>query len=221
LTKTEKRSTRDHKSALIQEVRKAVDEHDTLYVFTYENMRSAKFKNIRLHFRDENTKSRIFLGKNKVLQIALGRTSEEEYADNLRHMSKLIVGGSVGLLFTSQPAAAVESYFHSMVEPDFARAGSIASREAVLTAAMLQQFPTSMMESFRKLGLPVEIRNGVIVFRDNDGSGSYRICKEGETLSAEKCKLLVHFDIKLADFQVTLAARWCDGEFEPMQISDY
>lgn len=222
LTKTEKRSTRDHKSALIQDVRKAVDDHTTIYVFTYENMRSAKFKNIRLHFREEGPESkssRIFLGKNKLLQIALGRNAEEEYADNLRHISKLMVGGSVGLLFTSQSPDAVESYFASMVEPDFARAGSVTNREAVITADMLKAFPSSMMETFRKLGLPVEISTGVIVFRGMDGT-EFLLCKSGETLSAEKSKLLVHFGLKLTAFQVTLTARWTDGEFEPMQMPD-
>jgi mRNA turnover protein 4 len=205
---------------LIDEVRKAVDEHATLYVFTYENMRSAKFKNIRLHFREGKDKSsRIFLGKNKVLQLALGRNSEEEYGDNLRHMSKLVEGGSVGLLFTNQSTSDVEEYFASMVEPDFARAGSVAKRETMITSEMLTAFPSSMMETFRKLGLPVELRTGVIVFRDQ-GMTEYRLCKSGETLSAEKCKLLVHFGIKLADFQVTLAARWSDGEYEPLNLPD-
>jgi mRNA turnover protein 4 len=214
LTKTEKRSTREHKSSLIEEVRKAIDEYDTIYVFSYENMRSTKFKNIRLHFRDETKKSRIFLGKNKLLQIAMGRTPEEEYSDNLRHMSKLIVGGSVGLFFTCQPREDVESYFASLKKPDFARAGSIANREAVVTNEMLQHFPSSMMEPFRKLGLPVEIRTGIIVLRDN--SSEYRICKMGDTLSAEKCKLLVHFGLQLTDFQVKLVARWSDGAFEEL-----
>jgi mRNA turnover protein 4 len=177
-------------------------------------MRSTKFKNIRMHFRDEAVKSRIFLGKNKLLQIALGRTPEEEYADNLRHMSKLIEGGSVGLLFTSQPNEAVESYFQTLKEPDFARSGSIASREATVSNDMLTHFPTSMMESFRKLGLPVEIRNGAILLRDQ--MAEYRICKAGETLSAEKCKILVHFGLQLSIFQVALGARWADGKFEPM-----
>jgi mRNA turnover protein 4 len=221
LTKTEKRSTRDHKSALIAEVRKAVDDYTTLYVFTYENMRSAKFKNIRLHFRENGDDgaqgSRIFLGKNKLLQIALGRNAEEEYADNLRNIAKLIEGGSVGLLFTNQSNADVESYFDTMVEPDFARAGSVAQRETLITPDMLTAFPSSMMETFRKLGLPVELRTGVIVFREKDLT-EFRLCKAGETLSAEKCKLLVHFGIKLADFQVTLAARWSDGEFEPLNM---
>lgn len=214
LTKTEKRSTRDHKAAVIQNVRTAVDEHESIYVFSYENMRSTKFKNIRMHFRDESDKTRIFLGKNKLLQIALGRTPEEEYADNLRHMAKLIEGGSVGLLFTNQSNDAVESFFHSLKEPDFARAGSVSSREAFVSNDMLTHFPSSMTETFRKLGLPVDIQKGVIVLRD--GVTEHRICKAGETLSAEKCKLLVHFGLHLADFQVTLIARWSNGTFEPL-----
>ena len=215
LTQTDKRATREHKSAYIEQVREAVDKHDSLYLFSYENMRSSKFKNVRLHFRgSEETPSRIFLGKNKLLQIALGRTPEEEYSENLRHVAKRISGGSVGLLFTSRPAKEVEEYFSSMVEPDFARAGAISSRTEMVTADMLVQFPVSMMEQLRKLGMPVEIQKGKVVFRD--GLSEFRICKEGETLSVEKCKLLVHFGIKLADFRVTLACRWSNGAYETL-----
>jgi len=60
--------------------------------------------------------------------------------------------------------------------------------------------------------MPVEIKNGKIILRD--AQTSFRICKEGEILSVEKCKLLVHFDIKLADFKVTLVSRWSNGEFD-------
>lgn len=213
LTKTEKRATRDHKSAYIQEVREEVDRHKTLYLFSYENMRSSKFKDVRQHFRDEKEPfSRILLGKNKLLQIALGRTPEEEYHDNLRHVSKRITGGSVGLLFTSRKHADVEGYFANMNEPDFARAGSAASRDVSVSNNDLGAFPVSMMEQFRKLGMPVEIQNGRVVLRD--GRTLYRICKKGETLSAEKCKLLVHFGVKLSEFKVHLVCRWSDGEFE-------
>jgi len=214
LTQTEKRSTREHKSALIQEVRNAVDKHESLYLFSYENMRSSKFKNVRLEFRGgkDNVPSRIFMGKNKLLQIALGRNAEEEYSDNLRNVAKLITGGSVGLLFTSRPRTEVEGYFGSMVEPDFARAGSVSSSTVVVTDEMLDRFPVSMMEQFRKLGMPVEIKTGKVLLRD--GLTEFRICKEGETLSAEKCKMLTHFDFKVADFKVELVCRWAGGEFE-------
>lgn len=191
-------------------MRDALDKHDSLFLFKYDNMRSNKFKNVRLHFRDSG--SRMFLGKNKLLKIALGRTPEEEYADNLRHVSKRISGGSVGLLFTSRPRMEVEEYFQDLVDPDFARAGSTAPRNISVSNETLNEFPVSMMEQFRKLGMPVEINQGKIVLRD--GQEEYRVCKEGEKLSVEKCKLLTHFDMKLAEFRVSLDCFWSNGEFE-------
>jgi mRNA turnover protein 4 len=171
-------------------------------------MRSNKFKDVRLHFRED---SRIFLGKNKLLQIALGRTPQEEYADNLRHLAKGIEGGSVGLLMTSKSDTEVEAYFSSLLEPDYARAGARATAEVFVSEDKMSGMPVSMMEQLRKLGMPVEIKMGKVVFRD--GLASYRICRKGDVLSAEQCKLLKHFDIKLVNFQVKLLCRWSDGEF--------
>ncbi|KAL7561607.1 hypothetical protein ACA910_004194 [Epithemia clementina (nom. ined.)] len=184
LTQTEKRSTRDHKAKFIEE-----------------------------DFRgDDGSSSRIFLGKNKLLQIALGRTPEEEYADNLHQIGKRIHGGSVGLLLTSKDKTSVEQYFANLHEPDFARAGSTADDEVLISNANLESFPVSMMEQFRKCGMPVEIKVGKIVLRD--GKDWYRICKKGEALSAEKCKLLVLFGMRLSTFKVQLVGRWSGGEFE-------
>ena len=222
MTKVSKRATREHKSAFVNDVREAVDNHDSLFLFSYENMRSSKFKDIRMHFRskmnsmDENDSapSRIFLGKNKLLQIALGKNPEDEYADNLRHVSDEI-SESVGLLFTSRSKKSVLKYFENLVEPDFARAGFIAPTDVVITNEMLANHPVSMLEQqFRKQGLPVKIENGVIVLLD--GKKEYRLCKEGETLSPEKCKALSHFGIKLSEFRVKLVCHWSakTGQFE-------
>lgn len=215
LTQTEKRATRDHKSNYIQQVRDAIDEHEAVYLFNYENMRSNKFKDVRLEFRGDG---RILLGKNKLLQIALGRTPEEEYAENLRHVAKRIAGGSVGLLITSKPANKVERYFESLSEPDYARAGARSTAEVSITQHKMDHFPVSMMEQLRKLGMPVEIKMGKVVFRD--GQSSHRICKKDEVLSAEQCKLLKHFEIKLVNFEVKLLCRWSDGEFVEMNEMD-
>lgn len=218
LTKTDKRSTREHKSSYIEEVRTAVDNHDNLYLFSYENMRSNKFKEIRMHFRPSpmnDAPSRIFLGKNKLLQVALGRTSEDEYDDNLRQVSKLIAGGSVGLLFTSRPAADVEEFFANFVEEDFARAGFVSPKTVMVTNEMLEGFPVSMMDQFRKLGLPVKASTGKLILMD--GRSEYCLCKESQTLSAEKCKLLVLFGKKLSEFRVHLVCRWSKGSFEMLE----
>jgi len=216
LTKTDKRATREHKSTFIDEVRKAVDAHEDLYLFSFENMRSNKFKEVRMHFRpnamNDDAPSKIVLGKNKLLQVALGRTPEDEYSDNLRQVSKRITGGSVGLLFTSRPRSDVEQYFATLAEPDFARAGFVAPQDVSVTNEMMEHFPVSMIEELRKLGLPTKADTGKVVLMD--GKSDFRICKEGETLSAEKCKLLVKFEMKLAVFQVALVCRWSKGTFE-------
>ena len=165
----------------------------------------------------EGKRSRIFLGKNKLMQIALGRTSEDEYSENLRHVSKLITG-NVGLLMTSKPASEVEEYFANFAEDDYARAGAEATREVIVNNEMLYNFPSSMVEQFRKMGLPVDVQNGKLVLVGN--KEEHTVCREGDELSAEDCKLLTQFGIKLTEFRVKLLCRWnaADGSFEKYEF---
>ena len=81
---------------------------------------------------------------------------------------------------------------------------------------MLAKFPVSMVEQFRPLGLPTKVDNGKVMLMD--GRTEFQLCKEGEILSAEKCKLLVQFDIKLSEFRVNLVCRWNDGEFDMLEL---
>lgn len=167
-----------------------------------------------MHFGQNSSSSdRIMLGKNKLLQVAFGRTPEEEYAENLHAVSKRIqkVGGSVGLLFTSQPRDQVISYFRELEEPDFARAGFVAKSEVTVKNEMMDSFPGSMMEQLRKLGMPVEIKEGKVVLQDK--RAKWRLCAQGETLSTDQCKLLTHFNIPMASFKVQPVCYWSNGEF--------
>ncbi len=159
----------------------------------------------------EGKSSRIFLGKNKLMQIALGHTEEDEYGDNLRAVSKHITG-SVGLLMTSKSEDDVLTYFENLAEEDFARAGSVAPKEIIITNDMLYKFPVSMFEQFRKLGMPVEISTGKIILIG--GKEKYIVCKEGDVLSVEACKMLVQFGIKVSEFKLNLVCKWTkDGDF--------
>jgi len=169
-----------------------------------------------MHFRNNkenpSNSSRIILGKNKLLQIALGRTPEEEYSDNLRHVAKLI-SGSVGLLITSLDRNHVVNYFENQVqEKDFARAGTVSPMEVKITQEMVETHPVSMVEQFRKLGLPVEVQVGKVGFVG--GRKEYLVCKEGQVLDVESCKILVHFGIQLSEFKVKLECVWVESEFE-------
>jgi mRNA turnover protein 4 len=145
----------------------------------------------------------------------MGRTPEEEYHDNLRLVAKRI-SGSVGLLCTSRPTKEVQAYFNTLgVDQDeYARAGSTCPQRVVLTQPMVATHPVNLVDQFKKLGLPVEVQNGVMTLRCEE----HVLCKEGQTLSAEQCKALVHFGIPLARFDVQLKCRWnsVDGAFEEL-----
>lgn len=213
MTQTAKK-TRDHKTGVIQDIRSAIDDHESIFLFSYENMRSHLFKKVRMDFREpdmEGKTSRIFLGKNKLMQIALGRSTEDEYGDNLKAVSKHITG-SVGILMTSKSREEVASYFANFIEEDFARAGSLSPKEVIVTNEMLYNFPVSMVEQFRKLGMPVEVNNGQLVLIG--GKKEYTVCKEGETLSAEACKILFQFGLKVSEFKLQLVCHWKNnGEY--------
>ena len=217
LTKTAKK-TREHKSNYIDTVREAIDQNDRLYLFSYENMRSNHFKDVRLHFRgnsnalDEGEGSgegRLFLGKNKLLQIALGRSSEDEYSDNLHQISRILTG-SVGILCTSQSPKDVEEYFANLAVEDFARAGQVSPKTVMLSQSQIETHPVSMVEQFRKLGLPVEVKNGRVAFVG--GREEFEVCKEGDELTVEQCKILVHMGLKLAVFRIELLSCWEKGD---------
>jgi len=116
------------------------------------------------------------------------------------------------MLVTASPREEVEAYFRGLESEDFARAGAVSTREVVLTQEMVEVHPVSMVELFRKLGMPVEVRMGKVSLVG--GQTRYVLCKEGKVLNAEICKVLVHFGIKLSTFRVSLLCRWNDGDFE-------
>lgn len=196
-------------------MRDALDDSKSVYLLSFPNLRSTAFQRVRADFHPD---SRIFLGKLKLLQLALGRTAEDEYAENLHHFAKFLTG-NVGLLLTSRPPAEVEQYFADFRAEDFARAGATAPRPMSVSNAQLEQFPASAMEALRKLGMPVAMQEGRVVLTattTEDSTGEWRLCRAGEVLSAEKCKLLAQLDVKLVEFRVQLLCRWRQGEFEEL-----
>ncbi len=91
LTQTDAKG-KELKNRLIEKVRAAADTYKYIYVVKYVNMRTTHFKDVRQDWKD----SRFFLGKNKVMQLALGRNEEENYKENAHELSKVsVVGVSV------------------------------------------------------------------------------------------------------------------------------
>ena len=70
--------------------------------------------------------------------------------------------GQCGLLFTNRAEADVIAYFKTFSHSDYARAGAKAAETVELVEGPLHQFSFSLEPQLRKLGLPTELKKGVV-----------------------------------------------------------
>jgi mRNA turnover protein 4 len=206
LTKTEKHG-KEHKESLINQLHEACDAYNHIYTFKVSNMRNVFLKEIREEWKG---KGRIVMGKNRVMQAALGKGEETAYLPNLHEMD---VSGSIGLLFTNAEPEEVCAYFDAFERKDYARGGSKAAYSVVLPEGQVMlgpdEFPPSMETQLRKLGVPSILKAGKVIL-----NGEYTICKEGETLNHEQAKLLKMFYHEMAVFKVTVLQHYTAGSVE-------
>jgi len=207
LSKTKKRGL-EWKKKLFGEIRSCVDSYNNVFVFSVNDMRNSKMKTVRDQWKD----SRFFIGKNKIMAMALGRFAEEEYKPNLHKIGKRIKGQRA-LLFSSRSTEDVLSWFRSYSEGVFARSGNKATEDVRLPAGPLPQFPHSLEPYLRQLGLPTSLVKGVIhLVKDHE------VCKLGDVLTPETAKILEFLGYEMAEFHITIDCVWSkDGSF--MQLT--
>jgi mRNA turnover protein 4 len=204
LSKTKKQTAED-KSSLVEDIRSALDTHEHVYVFAVHNMRVEKMNRVRATFKDS---SRFFMGKNKVMAVALGRSVEQEHKLGLARVAEHLVG-NCALMCSNEPLDTVRAAFADFGESDFARAGFVASATVSYDAGPLPQFAHTMDQYLRKLGMPVMLKKGTITL-----DSPYTVCTVGQALSSEQAQLLKLLDVKMATFAFTLTCHWHDGQFD-------
>jgi mRNA turnover protein 4 len=204
LSKTKKKG-REHKESIVNQVRQALEDYISVYVFSFENMRNVKFKGLRDRLKGS---SRFFLGSNKVLQISLGRTAADEVKDGIHKASEML-HGDCGLFFTNLPKEEVMRVFETFEEHDFARTGSLATETIELKEGPLEQFTHDMEPFLRKQGMPVRLNKGVVEL-----VADHVVCQEGERISPEASRILHLLGVQMATFRLNLVCRWSPAEFE-------
>lgn len=206
LTKV-KAKTREDKEKLITRIRDCLELYKDVYTFQISNIRT----NILQQIREERSgDSRLFLGNNRLMALAIGRDKENSQRPELFQLSPFLTG-HCGLLMTNLPKKEVKAYFAGVCEEVYARTGQPASQTCVLPPGPLPQFPHSMFDHLHKLGLPIRLDKGVITLDQE-----VTVCEEGDTLSAEAAQILRLLDIKLAAFSIELTAHWSDGKAKRM-----
>ena len=149
------------------------------------------------------------MGKNRVAQVALGRTEEEEIRDNIRFVAARLEGDT-GLLFTNRSKSEAVKYFKNFSHPDFAKAGTIPDEDISLKPGKLE-FAPAMLDQLRKLGMTVELDDGKMMLRN-----PFVAAKKGEALTPEQAKVLMHLDRRIVNFTIKLDSYWSNGVFETL-----
>lgn len=210
LTQTRKKGL-ELKHKVVAEIRECVDQYARIFTFSVHHMRNNKLKDIRAQW----THSRFHFGKNKLLGVALGRSPEDEYRDNLCKISSRL-WGQTGLLFTNSTKEEVLKWFESYSEPDYARSGNTATQTVILEQGPLPEFTHSMEPQLRKMGLPTALDKGVITLLRE-----HQVCAHGQNLSPEQARILKLFGYQMAQFKLKIEAMWQnDGTIEFFQDDD-
>lgn len=199
----------DRRVDLVEHVRKACDDYASIYLFSVDNMRNQKMKDVRQKWLT----SRFFFGKNKVMALGLGKSKENEYKENLHKLANRLTG-EVGIMCTNEAKEDVVKWFNNYSEEDFARSGCVATETVTLPAGDLDQntFPHSMEPTLRALGLPTSLDKGIVNLTQD-----YTVCTEGDTLTPVQCTILKHFNKTTVQFQLELKCVWhSSGIFEEL-----
>ncbi|RPD52378.1 hypothetical protein L227DRAFT_468032, partial [Lentinus tigrinus ALCF2SS1-6] len=131
LTKLAKK-TKEHKSALIQEVQENADKLQYCWLFEVANMHNTHLKTAR------KFTARTFFGRGAIMAKAPRTTPKEKHRHRLHKLASEIKG-EVGLFFSDSPPQEVIDSFADFQQPNFARTGTRASRTVVIPVGPIIQ----------------------------------------------------------------------------------
>lgn len=178
---------------------------------------------------------------------ALGTAPEDATAPGIERLASRYLRGSVGLLFSNRKPDDVRTYLDSLCPVDFARAGTVASRDVVIPRGLLYSTGGTVPEAddvpmalalepeLRRLGMPVRLLRGKVVLEEapeadknevggdeveeeNNAADGYVVCREGQTLDSRQTRLLRLFGICLSEFRIDVLAYWSAASGEVTEL---
>eukprot|EP01059_Diplonema_ambulator_P012589 TRINITY_DN2297_c0_g1_i1.p1 TRINITY_DN2297_c0_g1~~TRINITY_DN2297_c0_g1_i1.p1 ORF type:complete len:222 (+),score=33.30 TRINITY_DN2297_c0_g1_i1:64-729(+) len=191
----------EHKEQLVESIRAAADQFTHCFTFDLSNLRTTHLTQVRQDLSD----SRIFMGNNKVMAVALGRTKEDSYKENLFKIARRLTG-SCGLLFTNRSKKEIKDYFSGFEIADYARSGTPSTIDWTVPKGPITQFGHEMMDQLVKLGLPIKLDRGTLLCLADT-----TVAQEGEPLTPQATQLMKLWDIKSIQFKIVLTSHWTDG----------
>lgn len=206
LTKVKSKG-KEHKTKLVEQFNQLLSQYPTVLVFQYQNFKTHPFQGIREEFSES---SKFLLGKTTVLKKAVSQPDINESKPGLANLAEHMVGGC-GLMFTRETTDDLREKFFTWRESSSLTPGQTATEDVILPAGRghFTKFSNTIEPYLRKLGLPTKLHEGIIeVLKD------YVVCRAGEVVNPEKCKILKLLDIKQGEMRIDLKGVWQSGQYK-------
>lgn len=205
LTKTERKGLQ-WKQQIIEDIRNCVEKYPNIFLFSVHNMRNNLLKDLRSEWKKD---SRFIFGKNRLMQLALGKSEAEEAAEDLHKLATRL-SGQCGLLFTHKAPEDVIEWAESYSALEYARSGFVATETVELSEGPLEDFSHAIEPHLRSLGLPTKLEKGIVTLYKE-----HTVCQEGKVLTPEQARILKLLAKPLATFTLDIKCSWSkDGGFK-------
>lgn len=198
LTKTERKGLQ-WKQLFVDDVRNCVEKYPNIFLFSVQNMRNNLLKELRSEWKKD---SRFIFGKNRVMQLALGKSEAEEKEVDLHKLATRL-RGQCGLLFTNRSEDDVLEWSKQYSALEYARSGFIATETIVLPEGPLEDFSHAIEPHLRSLGMPTKLEKGIVTLYKE-----YTVCTEGKVLTPEQARILKLIAKPMATFTLEIKCSW-------------
>lgn len=198
LTKTERKGLQ-WKQQIVEDIRNCVQKYPNIYLFSVQNMRNNLLKELRSEWKKD---ARFIFGKNRVMQLALGKSEDDEVESGLHELSNRL-RGQCGLLFTVRGEDDVLEWSKQYSALEYARSGFIATETIVLPEGPLEDFSHAIEPHLRSLGMPTKLDKGVVTLYKE-----FTVCTEGKVLTPEQARILKLIAKPMATFTLEIKCSW-------------
>lgn len=210
LTKTERKGLQ-WKQRIVEDIRNCVQKYPNIFLFSVQNMRNNLLKELRSEWKKD---SRFIFGKNRVMQLGLGKSDDDEVEADLHKLAKRL-RGQCGLLFTERSEDEVLEWSKQYTALEYARSGFIATETIVLPEGPLEDFSHAIEPHLRSLGMPTKLEKGVVTLYKE-----FSVCTEGKVLTPEQARILKLIAKPMATFTLEIKCSWTRNDGYKSYVTD-
>ncbi|CAD2109046.1 ribosome biogenesis protein MRT4, putative [Plasmodium vinckei] len=202
LTKVKKKlNKKELKDQKFSELKKhASIQNIYIYALDVRTHSNNNLKKVIDHFKPSGGK--FFIGKNKLMKLALGDDEKHEIKPNVSKIAELLVGNRILLITKDEPLKVIK-FFNEFQPEEYIIHGNISKEDITLKCGDVLNVPVSMQKDLQKLKVNFDIVDQKIIIKEDKV-----LAEKDKLVSLENAKLLRMLNMKIGKFDISVLAYW-------------